>query len=640
MPSRAPILIAFFLVACALVGWWPVLDQPFMGYDDDVYVTDNPAVTGGLSPAGLGSALLDFHGANWHPVTWISHQADVTLFGLDPRGHHLTSLLLHALNSVLLFAWLNGATGSRRRSAFVAALFALHPVAADSVAWVAERKNLLATGFGFAALLAWTGYVRRPSAGRYAWVALWFGLGLMSKPMLVMLPLLLLLVDFWPLARFGSRGVRPLLLEKLPLLALSLGAAALTVLAQDSGGAVEGLDPFPLSMRLANAVVALPTYTFLVVWPAWPNQLAILHPHLGEAIGFWRVAVGLAAAAALVVAVLALGRRRPYLWMGAGWTWIALVPVIGLVQVGAQSHAERYVYLPMVGLLIAATWWVADQARAYRVPRAVVGPVAVLVLLMLGLASRQELAHWRSEAALFSRAVEVYENTGVATRHAMILYYQLGHALQEAGKIEEAVEAYRNALTLNADDPRPHNNLGSSLARLGRQEEAAAAYQKALQVEPGHPSALYNLASFEQERGNVARARELYVRFLSRTVHSSAARNHAIRSLLEIDAPTAAALLRAGPRDAQSLALLSQAEQQLGQDVRALEALEQALALDPTARPLRNNLAFLLATSRDAAVRQPDRALAIMDALAVEAPLDPEESDTLRAVQAAREAQP
>ena len=631
MSSRTPLLIGLALVACSVVGWWPVLDQPFMGYDDDVYVTDNPAVLGGLSGPGLREALFGFHAANWHPVTWLSHQLDVTLFGLAPQGHHASSLFLHALNSVLLFLWLDGAAGrgARRRSAFVAAVFALHPVAADSVAWVAERKNLLATASGLAALISWTRYTRQPGAGRYALVALWFTLGLMSKPMLVTLPVLLLLVDFWPLGRLEVATAGRLVREKLPLLGLSVGAAALTVLAQDAGGAVEGLDPFPLTVRLANAVVALPTYALLIVWPAWPSQLAILHPHLGDGIGLARVAASAAGVLAALAWVVWCGRGRPYLWMGVGWTLVALVPVIGLVQVGAQSHAERYAYLPMVGLLIAVTWWAADEARARRVPRGAVGPAAVIVLLLLGFASRRELVHWRDEVALFSRAAAVYEDVGVPTRHAMILYYQLGHALQGAGRDADAVAAYRRALSYNADDPRPHNNLGSSLSRLGQQEEAFASFERALGVDPRHPSALYNLAGMAHERGDTTRARALYVRFLERGAYSPALRARVLRALVDLDPATAVAAVRAGPPDAPSLALLGEAQRRLGRDSRAVEALERALALDPQSRSLRNNLAFLLSTSRDEAVRQPARALSIMQALAAEAPLDPAEADTL-----------
>ena len=637
MPNRSQTLVGAALVVCAVVCWWPVLDQPFLEYDDAVYVFRNPAVLGGLSFGGLERAFLGFHAANWHPVTWLSHQLDVTLFGLAPRGHHATSLCLHALNSLLLFLWLDTATqgAARRRCAFVGAVFALHPVAVDSVAWVAERKNLLAVFFGLMTLLAWTRYTRQPSVGRYALVAASLALGLMSKPMLVTLPVLLVCVDFWPLARFGARPLRLLIVEKLPLLALAVVTMVLTVMAQDAGGAVEGLEPFPLSLRLMNAVVAFPTYVGLILWPAWPSQLAILHPHPGEALSATRAGLALVGGLAGVALVVRLGRTRPYLWMGLAWLLVSLLPVLGIVQVGAQSHAERYAYLPMVGLLVAVTWGSADLARALRVPRRLVGPAAVIVLLALGLASRQELSYWRDESSLFARAIEVYESTGVKTRHAMILYYQLGHVLQRDGKHREAVEAYREAVSLNPEDPRPHNNLGSSLDALGQTDAAAAAFARALVVAPGHPTALFNLASVASQRGESAQARDLILRFLRGGVHSPERRARALRLLLEQDPAAAAAILRGGPGDPPSLALLSEAEARLGRDAEAISALERALAVEPTSRVLRNNLAFLLVTSRDRRARRPREALAIMEGLAAEAPLDVAEQDTWRAVQAA-----
>jgi Flp pilus assembly protein TadD len=318
--------------------------------------------------------------------------------------------------------------------------------------------------------------------------------------------------------------------------------------------------------------------------------------------------------------------------MGAAWSLIGLLPVIGLVQVGAQSHAERYAYLPMVGALIALTWWVADLARERGLPRAAIGPVAVVSLLLLAILSRGELHHWRSEVSLFSRAREVHERSGVHTRHAMILYYQLGTALRASGRNQEAASSYRRALACDADDPRPHNNLGSSLAALGRYDEAAIHFGNALAVDPRHGSSLFNLAIHEHQRGDPKKARELYARFLEAATPDTGARNNAIRALLELGAPeqAAAAALRAPSLDAESLSLAAEGLRQLGRDAHARTALEQAQALAPGDRVLRNNLAYLLATASDRAVHDAERALTIMRELAAEAPLDAAERDTLR----------
>jgi Flp pilus assembly protein TadD len=328
--------------------------------------------------------------------------------------------------------------------------------------------------------------------------------------------------------------------------------------------------------------------------------------------------------------------------MGALWGTIGLLPVIGLVQVGAQSHAERYAYLPMVGVIVAVTWWAGDLARRWDRARRVVGPLAVVVLLLLATATRGELRYWRDEIALFRRAIALHERSGIETPHAMILYYQLGTALQREGRLEEAVEAYRSALEANPDDPRPHNNLGASLAALGRDDEAAAQFEAALEVEPRHPAALYNLALREAARGDTARARSLFVRFLEAGHADRGARERAIRSLIELGAPepAAAAALRTAPPDADLLTIAAEGLRQTGRDVEARGVLERALQLVPGDRVLRNNLAWLLATSDHPGVRDPARAVELMRRLESEAPLDADERDTLERALASLEAPP
>ena len=458
--SRGPrtVALALLLAAAVLAAFAPSLRNGFIAeYDDDEYILKNPRVRAGLTPAGASWALTSVgYAANWHPLTWLSHMADVELFGLEPRGHHLVSVLIHGANTVLLFLLLSALTGDSRRSAFVAALFALHPLHVQSVAWAAERKDVLSTLFFFLAAVAYLRHLRRPGPLRYGTLLAAYLLGLLAKPMLVSLPLVLLL------------------LEKLPLALLAAGSAALTLVAQQRAGGMSALEQLPLAARAGNAAVALVQYVGKMLWPA---KLAVLYPHPGVNLPPWQ-AVGAALLAAGVTAAAALLARR-FPWGLTGWAWylVTLGPVIGIVQVGTQAVADRYTYVPLIGLFIVATWGAAGFAASRGLPGALLAALAPLLLALLAAATARETRHWESGLTLFSRAVAV-------TRDNPVARVNLGNALTRAGRKREAAVQYAEALRLSPSYPEAHANLGRVLAETGQLPEALLHLRTYLRLSP------------------------------------------------------------------------------------------------------------------------------------------------------------
>jgi Tfp pilus assembly protein PilF len=465
---------------------------PFIGFDDPEYVTQNAHVLAGLTPRSAAWALTTSHASNWHPVTWLSHMADVSAFGLDPGGPHAVNAALHVISAVLLFLLLVRTTAAPWRSALAAALFALHPLRVESVAWVSERKDVLGTVLWLATMHAYVGWVRRPSPARGVLVASAFAAGLAAKPMLVTLPFALLLLDVWPLRRLAvaplrARDVWPFVREKLPLFALSGATCAITILAQR--GAMKPMERTPFLERAANAVVAIPAYVGKSVWP---SGLAIFYP--------WRprpVAIVAAAALALVVASALAWRvreRRPYVLVGWAWFLGTLVPVLGLVQVGNQAMADRYTYVPSIGLCAIAAWalpWPRRRALAIATGAAALGVVAVLGALTV-----RQIGFWRTERSLFEHALEVTEGNWVAETI-------VGVHLERAGDGEGAMARYRRALELNPRAPQALNNLGNALVARGRHREGIAYLAEAVRLWPAYAIGLANLGSALTEVGAV-----------------------------------------------------------------------------------------------------------------------------------------
>jgi protein O-mannosyl-transferase len=541
-------LAALLLVAATLAAFAPVLSAGFVIYDDERYVLKNPHVQEGFGGDALRWAFTAGYASNWHPLTWLSHMLDWRLFGASPAGHHLTSLLLHAANAALLFLLLDRMTGAPWRAAFVAALFALHPLHVESVAWVAERKDVLSTLLWLLATWAYVAWTRKRGTARYVLVGALVALGLAAKPMLVTLPLTLLILDFWPLRRreAGTAGALRLVAEKVPLLTLSAASAAVTLATQAASPALGSMQEFPLAARVGNALVAYVAYLGKALWPA---GLAVFYPHPGSSLSWWRPSGAAALLAAITVLAVALRRSRPYLLSGWLWYLVTLLPVIGLVQVGEQAMADRYTYVPLIGPFVAAAWGIPDAARALlaasrrpggesadrdRVLRWGLPVAAGAVLLALALLTRAQAAVWKDSVTLFEHALAVTERNHLAhldlgtalsregrADEALAHYaeavrikpgnsiaqYDLGAALAARGRDAEAMEHYLQALTLDPRYAAAHNNLGILLAKQGRIDEAARHYAEAARLRPDFAEAHFNLAVAFQALGRDAEAR-------------------------------------------------------------------------------------------------------------------------------------
>jgi len=496
-------------VVATLALYNPVNRHPFVNYDDDRYITENPHVHNGLTWRTITWAFTATEQGNWHPLTWLSHALDYQLFHQNPAGHHFTSLLIHAANAVLLFLFLMYATRRLGPSLFVAALFALHPINVESVAWVAERKNVLCTFFFFATLIAYCWYARQPDWRRYLVFAGLFVLGLMSKPMVITLPFVLLLLDYWPLGRIRgghadatAAPLSKLVVEKLPLIALSAASAVITMQAQRAGGAMRSTAQFSLAVRLENAVMAYAMYLWKMIWP---SHLSPIYPHPGDSLAGWQV--GTSALVLLAVTAVALKfRARRYLL--TGWLWFlgTLVPVIGLVQVGDQAMADRYAYIPLVGIFIMIAWGIADLADSKQIGLVVRVIPAACVLLALSFATNRQLGYWSSNYDLWTHAVAV-------TGRNFIAQDNLGGALLSLGKTDEAYLHFQAAAEINPLDPMSRSNLGAYLQEHGHMAEAIEKYNRVITLtsDPGLLAATYaNLGAAYRKLGEDEKARTSY----------------------------------------------------------------------------------------------------------------------------------
>lgn len=501
--------MCLLLAAVTLAIYNPVNHHPFVNYDDDRYVTENAHVRQGLTASTITWALTSTEQANWHPLTWMSHALDCSLFRLNPAGHHFTSVLLHGVNVVLLFLILVWATGRFGPSLFVAALFALHPINVESVAWVAERKNVLCTTFFFLTLWAYGWYAQKPGSKRYLAVVALFATGLASKPMVITLPFVLLLLDYWPLNRLaGASDPRipsflwpRLVLEKLPLLVLSLASAVITMQAQQAGGAVRSATQFPFGVRIANAIYAYEMYLWKMVWPV---RLAPLYPHPGDALATWQVA----AAALILITITAIVLRfRQHRYLLVGWLWFlgTLVPVIGLVQVGDAAMADRYVYIPLIGVFVMISFGIADWAAQKKLGIALMIAAAV-VLVTLVISTHRQISYWESNVDLWSHALAVTQNNFIAEDN-------LGGALILEGREEEAHGHFENAARINPKDPMSRSNLGTYFQTHNQPREAVAQYQEAIALtsDPGLLAQTYaNLGTTQRSLGEDDEARKNY----------------------------------------------------------------------------------------------------------------------------------
>lgn len=489
------------LVAVILTIYLQVGNHPFLNMDDNDYVTNNFHVTSGLSAKNIVWALTAFDAANWHPLTWLSHMTDVQLFGMNPRGHHLTNVVIHTVSALLLFVLLVRTTGAMWQSLWVAALFALHPLHVESVAWVAERKELLSGLFWFLTLSLYVEYVKRPKPLLYMVTLLSFALGLMSKPMIVTLPIVMLLIDFWPLGRYPhderplSAKVSTLIVEKIPFFAGSFLSCLVTIYAQYKGGALANLNVVPFGLRIENALVSYVKYLGNTLWP---HDLAPLYlfPHY---IPSWQAIGSLIILLLISMAVISGARRHPFLAMGWFWFLITLVPVIGLMKVGSQSMADRYTYIPLTGLFIMAAWGMPEAIRWRHYRREVLAMLAVVTVSASTVLTWQQLGYWRDNVVL-------YRHTLQATTGSDIIHTNLGLALAAKGDQDAALLEYRKALQINPAYPGAHNGLGAVFQAKQYNDAAISEYQEALRLSPNYPDAYVthsNLGNVFASKGNL-----------------------------------------------------------------------------------------------------------------------------------------
>lgn len=518
--DRAP--IEALLIAITLAAYWRVPNCKYV-YDDLQYIWSNPHVRHGLSLPEVQWAFTSNFASNWHPLTWISYMVDTQLTGVKAATFHVTNLLLHLVSTLILFLVLSRATKSVWRGAFVAALFAVHPLHVESVAWISERKDVLSGLFWMLTTWAYVRYVEHPNVKRYLLIALYLTLGLMSKAMLVTLPLTLLLLDYWPLRRMrlvnaggDESGIKwgKLVVEKLPLFALAIASSIVTYVVQITGGARGDLSQYPsLTIRVMNALVSYVAYMRMMIYP---RGLAPLYPHLGKALPMWQAIAAFVLLAIITLAVIRLRRSRPYLIVGWLWYLVTLVPVIGIIQVGTQAYADRYTYIPLIGLFIMIAWGIPDLLRSRRLDsenteqafRPYLSAVALIAVMALAVLTRIQVRCWLTPEALFQHTIAVTKNNVAA-------HINLGFAYQDLNRFEDALAEYRAAIEIDPKFAPAHYNVGNVLYILGRNEEAIPEFKEAIRLYPNYTAAHCNLGTIYQKQGKVQEAFDEYTKSLA-----------------------------------------------------------------------------------------------------------------------------
>ena len=590
------VIIYLLLAAISLAVFAQTIRYEFVNFDDDLYVYNAPGIQAGLTIKGIGLAFISQHARNWHPLTTLSHMLDCQLYGLNAGGHHATNIILHTIAVLLLFQVLQQMTGAVWKSAIVAALFAVHPLHVESVAWISERKDVLSAVFFLLMLGAYGRYARAPSMARYLAVVVLFAAGLMSKPMLVSAPIVLLLLDYWPLRRFeqsplttGKKKIAQcnsqrqiisrLLLEKIPLLILSVAACIITFILQKR--AAGAIPPLPLLWRVQNAFAS---YTIYAWQTLWPTDLAVFYPHPNDTLAIWEVISAIVLLLAATAAVIVFRRQRPYLFTGWFWYLVMLVPVIGIIQVGEQGHADRYTYLPHIGLFLLAVWLAADaiKVRRSRSQFAVAATLTIAIVAALAWRAFIQTSYWRNSETLWTHALAVTPDNDVA-------HNNLGYLCAGRGELDKAISHFESAARIRSGKRDAHYDLGSAfvqmnladdLARTGRSDEAMVHYEEAIRLQPNYADAYYNRGSVLFAKGRTDEA----IADWERT-------------------------LQIQPNDADAHTGLGNALLRKGSLHEAIAQYEKALGLAPDDPHSRNNIAWVLATASDASIRDGARAL-------------------------------
>jgi len=580
--------IYLILAAISLAVFGQTIRYEFVNFDDDLYVYNTPAIQAGLTIKGIAAAFTSQHAHNWHPLTTISHMLDCQLYGLNAGGHHATNVILHTIAVLLLFHVLRQLTGAVWKSAIVAALFAIHPLHVESVAWISERKDVLSAVFFLLMLSAYNRYVRAASLARYLLVVVLFAAGLMSKPMLVSVPIVLLLLDYWPLGRFEEscstsekikilnaanpkRVIQFLVVEKIPLFVLSAVVCVITFILQKR--AAGAIPPLPFFWRVQNALVSYVNYALKTLWP---THLAVFYPHPNETLAIWKVSLAIALLLGITVAAIVFRSQRPYLLTGWFWYLVMLVPVIGLIQVGEQGYADRYTYLPQVGLFLLAVWLAVDlMAVCHCWPQLAVATAAAIILA-LAWAAFHQTSYWRNSETLWTHALAVTSDNDVA-------HNNLGYLCVDRGELDEAISHFEAASRIRSSKMDAHYNVGSAfvemnladaLSRKGQSDAALVHYEEAIRLQPNYADAYYN-------RGNVLLT------------------NGRVQEAIA-DLQTA---LQIQPNDADAHTCLGNALLRQGSLKEAIAEYEKGAALAPNDPHSRNNIAWVLGTSSDASIR-------------------------------------
>ncbi|MGA2680016.1 MAG: tetratricopeptide repeat protein, partial [Sedimentisphaerales bacterium] len=556
-------VISIALVTATLIAYEPIRHNNFVTYDDNSYIVDNPQVKSGITWKSLGEAFTKPHFFMWHPLTTISHMLDCQIFGLNPAGHHFTSLLLHILNALLLFWILNSMTGTTWLNAFVAGVFALHPIQVESVAWAAERKTVMSGLFWLLTTAAYIRYAKQPGFGRYLVVLLVFGLCIMTKPVVVTLPFTLLLLDYWPLERIGKVSAGRLITEKIPLLILSAILSVITFIAQHQGGVVVSLGKISLKDRIGNTFTSYISYLSKTIWP---NGLAVVYPYRSTSFSDASTVGRIILFVLMLFLSIYIGRRRKYVAMGWLWYIGTLVPVIGLVQSGSQAMANRYMYIPILGLLIIVAWGIKDIVNNKRNLQIVATISAGVILTSALILSRTQVRYWQDSLTLFEHTLKITENNPLAEN-------SYGCALFDSGRVNEAILHLSKAVKIDPLYIDARNNLGKVFLKEGKLNEAITCFNEVIKQDENLAEAHYNLgvASGRQKRSDEA--------------------------------------LRTGKNKAEIYTNIGTAYTQLGKYNLAIENWAKATELKPDDAELLNNLAWLLATTSDVSVSDANKAV-------------------------------
>jgi tetratricopeptide (TPR) repeat protein len=602
-PKHQVLFISAVLVLLILAAFEPLRHNDFINYDNETYLFDNPHVRSGFTQESIIWAFTTGYAANWHPLTWLSHILDIELFGLNPLAHHFHNLLLHTISVVLLFWLLYKMTGSVWCSAFVAMVFGIHPLRVESVAWAAERKDVLCAMFWMLTMLAYLGYVRRGGILRYFLIVLCFALGLMAKPMLVTLPIILLIMDIWPLKRI-HKNIGRLILEKIPLFILVVISCIITYKVQQGAGSVANMDLLPPTVRISNALVSYIGYVGKIFWPV---DLALLYPY-PQHMYLWKPVISLLTLIALSGFVIYRFGKQPYL--AAGWLWyvISLVPVIGLVQVGSQAMADRYTYLPSIGITIMVAWTMALLIFNWTRLRVIAATLAGISVVAMVFATRTQIQYWKNSITLYERSLAVTQNNAIISNF-------LGQIYLKQNKMDTAFDLIAKSIQIQPKYADAHTNMGMILAARGKNDQAAIAYEEAIKLNSHCFGAFTNMAILKAQQGFLDEAAELLRQSIQINPTAEACFNlgliHKMQNKKEDAIANFRLALAIAPDDCKALWNMAICLQSTSNLQEAVETYYKVIKLLPNFPEGISKLAWILATTPDSAVRDPKEAISL-----------------------------